>query len=118
MQIKNSFDKETLNKILRGSGYAALSAGMIYFLQFTGMDFKEASALATSGIMALIGVIKFLQTADWKKIINGVGLAVGSSVAIYLLELIPDLDLGDIQPLATAIAAVLLNSLKEYKAGN
>ena len=55
-QEKNSFDPKTLIKIGKGSLYAGSSAGIVYLLMLSGMEITEASGLATSLMMAVIGI--------------------------------------------------------------
>jgi len=116
-QFKNTFDSVTIKKIGKGSVYALASAAIIYLLQATGMELGEASALATSFIMALIGVINFLKTADLKKIGTGLFFAAGSSLMVYILQEAPSIDFGTYTPIVTALSAIFLNMIKEYRAG-
>lgn len=61
MQIKNSFDKETINKIVKGAGIAGVSAVLIAVLTYLKtMDFGNAilNGLAVELIPTLINAIR------------------------------------------------------------
>lgn len=50
-----------------------------------------------------------------KKVGKGVLIAGSSAVVIYLLQWGLTLDLGVYTPMATAIMAIIINAIKEYK---
>ena len=52
------------------------------------------------------------------KIGKGILIAGGGAALVYFLQAVPEMDFGVYTPIATAIAAVLINAIKEYKEGN
>jgi len=52
-----------------------------------------------------------------KKVGKGALIAGGSAISIYLLQWIMTVDLGVYTPMAVAIAGIIINAIKEYKAG-
>ena len=52
------------------------------------------------------------------KIAKGCGIAGGGAIAVYLLEMIPSINLGSSTAVLTALSAVLLNAVREYLKGN
>ena len=51
------------------------------------------------------------------KIIKGALIAGGGVAAIYLLESVANLNLGQYTAIATGLAAVLINAIKEIRKG-
>lgn len=58
-----------------------------------------------------------LNETDWKAIVRGAGVALGSALITYLIELLPSVDFGEMTPMVVAIAGILLNSGRKYLAG-
>lgn len=58
-----------------------------------------------------------LNETDWKAIARGAGVAIGSALITYLLELLPSVDFGEMTPMVVAIAGILLNSARKYIGG-
>jgi len=58
-----------------------------------------------------------LDRTTLSKIIKGCLIAGGGAVAIYILEMIPSIDFGGATAAVTAIAAVLLNAIREFRKG-
>ena len=55
---------------------------------------------------------------DLLKVGRGAILAGGGAVAVYLLEVVPQIDFGaNFTPLVTALAAVLLNAARKWLSG-
>lgn len=53
----------------------------------------------------------------WKKIGKGAGIAGGGAAVVYLLTAVGTLDWGEYTPAITAVAAVLLNAVREWRKG-
>ena len=51
------------------------------------------------------------------KIAKGAGIAAVGAILTYLAETIPSVDFGDATPIVVAIAAILVNMLREYMKG-
>ena len=51
------------------------------------------------------------------KIGRGAAIAGGSAIAIYLLQWIVTVDLGQFTPAAVAIAGIVINAIREYRKG-
>lgn len=55
-----------------------------------------------------------LNAVDGKKILKGCGIAAGGSVAMYLLNLLPQVDFGTYAYVVVPIASVMLNTLLKF----
>ena len=59
-----------------------------------------------------------LNKEDGKRILLGLGVAVGGAVLTYLSELLPNVDWGNWTPVVVSLASVLVNAgrkwLKDY----
>ena len=65
MQIKNSFDSKTIQKIAKGALIAGGGAAALYVLQaISGMDFGNATAVITAICSILINAIKEWQAGN------------------------------------------------------
>ena len=54
-----------------------------------------------------------------KKIGKGALIAGGGALLFYFLETLPKLDFGsEITPIVTAICAILINAIREYRRGD
>jgi len=51
------------------------------------------------------------------KIGKGALIAGGAAIAIYLLTWVTSLDFGQFTPMVVGVAAILINSIKEYRKG-
>ena len=51
------------------------------------------------------------------KILKGAAIAGGGAAAVYLLDALSLMDLGQATPLVTAICAILINAIKEFRNG-
>lgn len=51
-----------------------------------------------------------LNQEDTKKILTGACIAMGGALLTYLTQVIGETDFGDLTPLITAIAAILINA--------
>jgi len=51
------------------------------------------------------------------KISKGAGIAMGGALCVYLLEMIPGLNFGNMTPMIVGVASILINSLREYLKG-
>lgn len=52
------------------------------------------------------------------KILKGAGIAAGAAGGIYILQALSSMDFGAFTEIAVALAAILINSLKEFKKGD
>ena len=52
-----------------------------------------------------------LNKKDGLKIAKGAGLAAGGAIAIYLLEILPSVDFGQLTYMLIPIVSILLNSV-------
>lgn len=51
------------------------------------------------------------------KIAKGAGIAMGGTLCVYLLQILPGLDFGAMTPMVVGIASILINALREYLKG-
>lgn len=58
-----------------------------------------------------------LNKNDLQSIAKGAGIAIGSALITYLIELLPSVDFGDMTPIVVAVAGILLNSARKYIGG-
>lgn len=54
---------------------------------------------------------------DGIKILTGAGIAMGGALITYLVEVIPQVDLGEWTPVFVAIASIGVNAFKKFIAG-
>lgn len=55
-----------------------------------------------------------LDKENGKKILKGAGIAMGGALAVYLLEVAPEVDFGNYTPVVVGIASILINAAREY----
>lgn len=55
--------------------------------------------------------------ASLKKIGKGALIAGGGALIVYLLECLQGMDFGQATPVIVALAAIIINSVKEWRAG-
>jgi hypothetical protein len=58
-----------------------------------------------------------LTQDDFKSIGRGALIAVGGALITYLLQVIPNLHMGEWTPVIVAVSAILLNAAKKYLDG-
>ena len=58
-----------------------------------------------------------LNAQDGKKILKGLGIAVGGTAAVFLLDLLPQVDWGQYAYLVIPMASVLLNAAIKFFQG-
>ncbi len=51
------------------------------------------------------------------KIGRGALIAGGGAMAVYILEAVSKMDLGDATPVIVALASIIINAIREYKKG-
>lgn len=54
-----------------------------------------------------------LISQDLKKVLVGAGLAAAGAILTYLVEALPNIDLGQWQPIIAAVLAVLVNLVRK-----
>lgn len=59
-----------------------------------------------------------LNKEDGLKILKGAGIAAGGAVATYLLQILPNVDLGEYTAVIVAIASILINAGLKFIRGN
>ena len=59
-----------------------------------------------------------LNRQDGKKIVKGIGIAIGGAAVLYLAEVIPNVEFGIYAPLVAALAGVLVNAARKWLASN
>jgi len=59
-----------------------------------------------------------LNKEDAKKILKGLGIAVGGTVVVFLLDLTPQIDWGQYTYIVIPVASVLLNAALKFFKGN
>ena len=58
-----------------------------------------------------------LNYTDWDKILTGAIIASAGALFTYLLEILPQVDFGDLSPMVVAIASILINTIKKWIEG-
>jgi len=59
-----------------------------------------------------------LNKEDGVKIVTGAGIAMGGALVVYLLEVLPKIEFGEIwTPLVVAVASVTLNFVRKWLQG-
>ena len=58
-----------------------------------------------------------LDNVDWKKVGIGAGVAVAGAVITYVVELIPQINFGDLTPLVVAASSVIANMGRKFLTG-
>ena len=58
-----------------------------------------------------------LDSTTLAKIGKGALIAMGGALCVYLLEIIPTVDFGNLTPAIVGIASILINSIREYLKG-
>jgi hypothetical protein len=117
-QIKNSFDSETIKKILRGAWIAALAPaliGLLYFYQASIAQNVDLNAFAVLAIPSLVYLIN--QWKEKKITLLKVGISLGLSAVGSLIIFFGQQDLGKYAYLFAWIAPTALNAIKEYLSG-
>jgi len=55
-----------------------------------------------------------LNKKDGLKIAKGAGLAAGGAIAVYLIEILPNVDFGELTYMIIPIVSILLNSVLKF----
>jgi len=58
-----------------------------------------------------------INKTDIKKILTGAGVAGAGAALTYLVEVLPNIELGDYSPLVVALFSVLANAVRKWLAG-
>lgn len=58
-----------------------------------------------------------LNKDDLKKLLKGLGVAVGGAVVTYLASAITQIDFGSWTPFVVALSSVLVNAARKFLAG-
>lgn len=58
-----------------------------------------------------------LNREDGKKILVGAGIAAGGALLTYLLEILPNVDFGELTPVVVAVLSILINAGRKFLEG-
>ena len=59
-----------------------------------------------------------LNKEDGQKVLKGAGIAMGGALVVYLIEIIPQVEFGEVwTPLVVAVTSVTLNFVRKWLQG-
>ena len=59
-----------------------------------------------------------LNKEDGQKVLKGAGIAMGGALVVYLIEIVPQVEFGEVwTPLVVAVASVTLNFVRKWLQG-
>ena len=58
-----------------------------------------------------------LNKEDGKKILVGASIATGGALLTYILEVLPNVDFGELTPVIVAVLSILINAGRKFLEG-